>query len=218
MPMSPYQAQQSTHFGQPGVDPKTMMMVAQMLRQQNPQLGGQPPQAPAAPPIQRTAPSMASRPPMPQGPPPMATPQGPPQGPPEPAQGPPQSQNMMAGGGAGTDIPTAFDNMSPQVAQSLMGLGDKDRQMKYAEKLRDRGPLEGTKFKNSVGGETFVGSGPGAFALRAYENFRNKKNIDKLGKEQTQGRMNILDLLRGTKRDSAAADQGSTPMAEGDGM
>jgi hypothetical protein len=90
--------------------------------------------------------------------------------------------------------------MSPEMAQSLMSLGGKDRQMKYAEKLRDRDPLKGTSFKNSVGGETFVGSGPGAFALRGYENFRNRKDIAKLDKDQTQGRVGILDLLRGKKR------------------
>lgn len=213
MALTPYQAQLATHFGKPQVDPKTMMLMAQLLRQQNPpptvMSQGMPP--PAAPPLQPTAPAMS----VPKPPPPVLA-QGPntvPQGIQGPPQGPPPGEPMSPN----RDAPSPFDNMSPEMAQSLMSLGGKDRQMKYAEKLRDRDPLQGTKFRNSVGGETFVGSGPAAFALRAYENFRGKKDIAKLDKDQTQGRMDILDLLRGKRRDKAAEAQGSTPVGEGDG-
>jgi hypothetical protein len=208
MPMTPYQAQMATHFG-PQTDLSRMKLVAQLLRAQNPTVMNQGmPTAPTPPPIQNTAPAMSA--PRPTPPVTAQAPGGPPQGPPDPQQGPPQSQNQLATGGAGTDV-SPYGMLDDKSAMALMSLGDKDRQLKLAERLRDQDSVKGNTVRNQ-----FVADVPGA-AIQAYQRFRGAKDAKRLGNEQTAGRMQILDLLRGKKRDSAAEAQGSTPTAEGDG-
>lgn len=108
-----------------------------------------------------------------------------PQGPPMPPQGPPSPSRPAPG---------VFDSLDDETAQSLMGLGDKERQMKYAEMLRDQDAPLGMHVNQ---GRTYVAGNPLAHAASAYGKFKGKRDADRIGGEQTEGRMKILDLLRG---------------------
>ena len=111
---------------------------------------------------------------------------GGPQMPPAPPQGPPSPPPAPAAG--------ILESMDDKTAAMFMGLGDKERQMKFAEMLRDQGPASGTHVNQ---GRTFVAASPIEHGVRAYGMFKGRRDGDRIGREQTEGRMGILNLLRG---------------------
>lgn len=109
-------------------------------------------------------------------------------GPPAPAQGPPEPPPAPVAGS-----PSTLDQISPEMAQQLMSLGDKERQLALAEKMRDQ---EGGKGRTVSNGRIYVAGSPLDAGITAYQKFKGKRDADRIGEEQTAGRMSILDLLR----------------------
>lgn len=106
--------------------------------------------------------------------------------PPQPAQA-----------GQGGPAPSIYDNMSDEQLQQMAGMGDLDRQMELAESMRDQDPLKG-RYVNQ--GRTYVGDSPIAHAVRGYGIYKGKKDAERIGGEQTQGRRTFIDLLRDRDR------------------
>lgn len=107
--------------------------------------------------------------------------------------GPPQPPQAGAGGPA----PSIYEGMSEEQLQQMAGMGDLDRQMALAEKMRDTAPLEG-RYVNQ--GRSYVGDSPLAHAVRGYEKYKGRKDAERIGGEQTAGRKTFIDLLRDRAR------------------
>jgi hypothetical protein len=122
-------------------------------------------------------------------------------------QGPPEPGGQVAAGTGAGNTPndsSVFDNLDPATAQALMGLGDKDRQLAYAEKMRDQDAPSGRYVSN---GRIYVGASPIEQGMSAYTRFRGAKDAKRIGEEQTQGRLSVLDLLRGKKQNVDSAPE-----------
>lgn len=110
---------------------------------------------------------------------------GPPQGPPEPVAGPPEPPPSGS----------LLDDLDPAIVEQLMQLSDKDRQLAFAESQRDMGAPRGFHLPSSTGG-MFVMANPLEHAANAFARFRGKREADRIGQEQVEGRKRILDILR----------------------
>lgn len=116
-------------------------------------------------------------------------PSGAPQAMPE-ATGTPQ-----AGAGTGA-FDGIFENMTDEQADKYAGMGDLKKQKEQAEAMRDTEALQGYLINN---GRTYVADSPIAHIVRGAKIYKGKKDSDRIGGEQTEGRRSFIDLLR--KRD-----------------
>lgn len=109
-------------------------------------------------------------------------------GPPEPMQGPPESPFSPGGG--------IFDTTDPAVLDQIIGLGDLERQLEFAQMLRDQKSPEGKSMYSRTGGQVYVAGSPLEHAAVALNKFRGRRAADRIGGEQIEGRKKILDILR----------------------
>ena len=89
--------------------------------------------------------------------------------------------------------PGVWEGMTDEEAQRYAGMGDLRRQMAQAEALRDTEALKG-RYVNQ--GRTFVADHPLAHIVRGARIYKGQKDVKRIGKEQTEGRRAIIDLLR----------------------
>lgn len=107
-------------------------------------------------------------------------------GPPEPEQGPPAPPSSEPLG-------SIFDDMDPLVIEQILQLGDKDRQLAHAEAMRDQENPNGRYVSN---GRIYVAGSPLEHGVAAFGKFRGKRQADRIGQEQIEGRRRILDILK----------------------
>ncbi len=125
---------------------------------------------------------------------------------PEPAMGPAQPPGEMGPeqppGLAEPEVPpqagedpyqSIYADMTEEELAQMAGMGDLERQMILAEKMRDQENLEG-RYVNK--GRTYVADSPIAHAVRGYGIHKGKKDAKRIAGEQTAGRQTLLDLLR----------------------
>lgn len=188
--------------GAPAVSPQMMTQMANWLRTKQPPPPGRmpaavpPPAAPVNPALLGQLRNGGGPGAPPQG---VAPPAGPPAGaggqgtvgPPDPMQGPPDPTPP-----APPPSPDLLDQVTPEMAQELMSLGDKERQLALAEKMRDQDTARGRSVNQ---GRTYVAASPLEHAATAYQMYRGGKEAKKIGEESTASRVKILDLLRKTK-------------------
>lgn len=133
----------------------------------------------------------------------------------EPPSGAPQAMPEATGtpqAGAGTGaFEGIFENMTDEQADKYAGMGDLAKQRKTAEAMRDTEALEGFLINN---GRTYVADSPIAHIVRGARIHKGKKDTDRIGGEQTEGRRSFIDLLRTkkTKKDLTPEE-----IAEGEG-
>lgn len=107
-------------------------------------------------------------------------------GPPEPTQVPPEPPS------AGSK--SMLETTDPAVLQQILGLGDLERQLAFAEKMRDQENPSGRYVSN---GRIYVAGSPLEHGVAAFQKFRGKRQADQIGKDQIAGRSRILDILKG---------------------
>ena len=93
--------------------------------------------------------------------------------------------------------PSIYEGMSEEQLSQMAGMGDLDRQLAQAETMRDQENLKG-RYINP--GRTYVGDSPIAHAVRGWGIYKGRKEAERLGGEQTEGRRTFIDLLRNRGR------------------
>lgn len=111
-----------------------------------------------------------------------ASPMGPPR-PPAAGEGTPASTGVFAG-------------MSDEDAQRYAGMGELRKQRERAEALRDTEDAKG-RYLNQ--GRTFVAASPLEHLAVGLRRRKGRKETEKIGGKQTEGRKGIIDLLREKK-------------------
>jgi len=133
----------------------------------------------------------------------------------EPPSGAPQAMPEAMGtpqAGAGTGaFEGIFENMTDEQADRYAGMGDLKKQRETAEAMRDTEALEGFLINQ---GRTYVADSPVAHIVRGAKIYKGKKDTDRIGGEQTEGRRSFIDLLRKRKEKK---DLTPEEIAEGEG-
>lgn len=133
----------------------------------------------------------------------------------EPPSGAPQAMpeatgTPQAGEGTGA-FGDVFADMTDEQADKYAGMGDLRKQKEQAEAMRDTEALEGYLINN---GRTYVADSPIAHVVRGAKIYKGKKDSDRIGGEQTEGRRSFIDLLRKRK---VKKDLTPEEIAEGEG-
>ena len=123
------------------------------------------------PPVQATAPSQA--------PAPVATPAE------QQAVSSPSSPSVMS------ESPSIFDN--PEAVESVLGMGGRNREMQYAEGMRNMDTPQGRYVSN---GRVYVASNPLEHAAKVYGAYKGNKMIKGLEEEQMEAKKAIIEALR----------------------
>lgn len=96
--------------------------------------------------------------------------------------------------GAGTSASTGvFADMSEEDAEKYAGMGELRKQRERAEALRD---TEDAKGRYLSQGRMFVAASPLEHLSVGLRRRKGKKESEKIGGKQTEGRKSLIDLLR----------------------
>jgi hypothetical protein len=106
-------------------------------------------------------------------------------------------QPGQAGEGTGASAPPGvFASMNDEQAQMYAGMGELRKQRERAEGLYETEDAAG-RYLNQ--GRTFVAAHPLEHLSVGLRRMKGKKDVDKIGGKQTEGRRGIIDLLRNKK-------------------
>lgn len=109
------------------------------------------------------------------------------------------------------ESPSIFDN--PEAVNAVLSMGDRNRQMEYAEGLRSMETPGGRYVSN---GRVYVASNPLEHIAKGVGAYKGTKDIKRLEGEQTDAKKAIIDALRTKKpeeeKDKLAAMLGSIPV------
>lgn len=136
--------------------------------------------------------------PSPMAPPPAAPPSVAPAPSPVVAANPPPSPSITE-----PEQPSIFDN--PEAVSKVLGMGDLNRQMAFADKVRGKASPEG---RYSSSGRIYTAASPFEHMGTAYEKYMANKQSKNLAGQQLDAKKAIIEALRGKKTAPPSASGG----------
>lgn len=118
---------------------------------------------------------------------------------------PPPSPAQAPEAGSPTSI---FDN--PDAVDSVLGMGELNRQMAQAEALRDSSGPEGRYVAN---GKIYVAGNPLEHLSTGLKRYKGHKDTKRIATEQQDAKKALIDLLRGPKPEAELGDEEYQPGA-----